>query len=253
MVQFRRVMLAAAAAVLAAGAGSALSQTEAPKPASGQAAVDTSTGDAVSNPAFHGSEVIAFMGLKPGDRVADIVAGRFTRALSLAVGPKGHVYAVEPAEVVKVHPNVVTLIQGLASTPAFANVSLSTPPVNALDLPRGLDAVFIRQNYHDLHDKFMGPADIAGFNRAVFAALKPGGVFVVLDHAAAPGSGLSATETLHRIDPDAVINEVLAAGFVLDGTSYILANPEDPRDKNVFDGSIRGRTDQFLLRFRKPR
>jgi predicted methyltransferase len=82
--------------------------------------------------------------------------------------------------------------------------------------------------------------------------LKPGGVFVVLDHAAAAGSGLSATETLHRIDEAAVKSEVEAAGFVLDGESEVLRNPADPRDKNVFDPSIRGKTDQFLLRFRKP-
>ena len=98
----------------------------------------------------------------------------------------------------------------------------------------------------------MGPADVAAFNRAVFAALKPGGVFVVLDHAALPGSGLSATDTLHRIDPETVKQEVEAAGFVLDGESKVLANPADPKDKKIFDPSIRGRTDQFLLRFRKP-
>jgi predicted methyltransferase len=111
---------------------------------------------------------------------------------------------------------------------------------------------FIRQNYHDLHDTFMGPADVPAFNRNVYAALKPGGVFVVLDHAAAAGSGLRDTDTLHRIDIAAVKSEVEAAGFVLDGESAVLANPADSHDKNVFDPSIRGRTDQFLLRFKKP-
>jgi predicted methyltransferase len=113
--------------------------------------------------------------------------------------------------------------------------------------------VFIRQNYHDLHDRFMGPADVPAFNRAVYAALKPGGVFVVLDHAAAKGSGLAATDTLHRIDADAAAAEVLAAGFKLDGQSDVFANPADPHDKNVFDPSIRGHTDQFMFRFRKPK
>jgi predicted methyltransferase len=120
-------------------------------------------------------------------------------------------------------------------------------------LPSGLDAVFIRQNYHDLYDKFMGPADVPGFNKAVFAALKPGGVYVVLDHAAVAGSGIGATETLHRIDPARVKSDVLAAGFKLDGESSILANKADDHTKNVFDPSVRGHTDQFLFRFKKPK
>jgi len=209
--------------------------------------------DALSDPSMKGGEVIAFMGVKPGDRVADIVAGRFVRALSQAVGPKGKVYAVEPAEVVKVHPEILTMLKTLTADPAYANLVVTTAPVNAPDLPGGLDAVFIRQNYHDLHDKFMGPADVAGFNRNVFAALKPGGVYVVLDHADAPGAGLSGTEGRHRIDEATVKAEVTAAGFVLDGESAILANPADDHSKMVFDPAIRGKTDQFLLRFRKPR
>jgi predicted methyltransferase len=98
----------------------------------------------------------------------------------------------------------------------------------------------------------MGPADVAAFNRQVYAALKPGGVYVVLDHAAAAGSGIGATETLHRIDPARVKSDILAAGFKLDGESKILANPADDHSKNVFTPEIRGHTDQFLMRFRKP-
>lgn len=209
--------------------------------------------DAITDPAMKRAEVLAFIGVKPGDRVADIVAGRFVRALSVAVGPKGKVYAVAPAEVVKIHPEVVGLLKGLAAQPDYANVEVSTPPINTPALPAGLDAVFIRQNYHDLHDKFMGPADVAAFNRAVFAALKPGGVYVVLDHAATAGSGLGATESLHRIDPASVKAEVTAAGFALDGESVVLANPADDHAKMVFDPTVRGRTDQFLFRFRKPK
>jgi len=145
------------------------------------------------------------------------------------------------------------MLQGLTADPAYANVVVSSQPINAPALPAGLDAVFIRQNYHDLHDKFMGPADVAAFNRNVFAALKPGGVYVVLDHGDAAGTGLKDTDTLHRIDVAAVKSEVLAAGFVLDGESAVLANPGDDHTKNVFDPSIRGKTDQFLLRFRKPK
>jgi len=98
----------------------------------------------------------------------------------------------------------------------------------------------------------MGPANVPAFNRNVFAALKPGGVYVVLDHADAAGTGLKDTDTLHRIDEAAVKAEVLTAGFVLDGESSILANPADDHTKMVFDPAIRGKTDQFLLRFKKP-
>ena len=125
--------------------------------------------------------------------------------------------------------------------------------MNTLGLPSGLDAVFIRQNYHDLYDKFMGPADVPGFNQQVYAALKPGGVYVIIDHSAKAGAPMSVTETLHRIDVDRVKKDVLAAGFRLDGESQAFANAADDRTKNVFDPAIRGKTDQFMLRFRKPR
>jgi predicted methyltransferase len=209
--------------------------------------------DALSDPALKGPEVIAFIGVKPGDKVADIVGGRFTRALSQAVGPNGKVYAVETAEVVKAHPDVIALMDSAASAAPGHNIEVSQTPVNAMALPKGLDAVFIRQNYHDLYDKFMGPADVPGFNRQVYDALKPGGVYVILDHAAVKGADMSVTEKLHRIDRDRVISDVTKAGFKLDKESDILANPADPHDKMVFDPSIRGKTDQFLLRFRKPR
>jgi len=208
--------------------------------------------DALSDPALKRAEVLAFVGVKPGDRIADIVAGRFVRAFSEAVGPTGKVYAVATAEVIKAHPDLMGMLNGIASAPGYSNVVVSATPVNDMGLPHHLDEVFIRQNYHDLHDKFMGPADVPGFNRQVFEALKPGGVFVVLDHAAVSGSGLAATETLHRIDEAAVKSEVEAAGFVLDGESHILANPADDHSKMVFDPAIHGKTDQFLLRFKKP-
>ncbi len=207
--------------------------------------------DALKDLSLKAPEVIAFIGLKPGDNVADIVGGRFVRSLSQAVGSTGSVYAVETAEVAKIHPEVMKVMNMVAADPAYANVKVSAAPV-ATPLPKGLDAVFIRQNYHDLYDKFMGPADVAAFNKSVFAALKPGGVYVVLDHADAPGAGLTHTETLHRIDEARVKADVLAAGFVLDAESQILANPADDHTKMVFDPVIRGKTDQFLLRFKKP-
>jgi predicted methyltransferase len=209
-------------------------------------------GDAMTDPTLKKDEVIAFIGLKPGQRIADIVAGRFVHAFSAAVGPKGKVYAVMPAEVIKAHPSVADGLKNLPK-PEFANVEVLTPAINDMDLPKGIDAVFIRQNYHDLHDKFMGPADVPAFNRHVFEALKPGGVYVVLDHSAPAGTGLADTDTIHRIDEATVKSEVEAAGFKLDGESHIFANPKDDRSKMVFDPAIRGQTDQFLLKFRKPR
>jgi predicted methyltransferase len=202
------------------------------------------------DPAWKVPEVIAFIGLKKGDKVADIIGGRLTASLAEAVGPTGKVYAVETAEIVKGHPKILEMMKALAAK--SPNVVVSDDPV-ATPLPSGLDAVFIRQNYHDLYDKFMGPADVPAFNKAVFKALKPGGVYVVLDHTAAAGSGIDATDTLHRIDPARVKADVLAAGFKLDAESSILANQSDDHSKNVFDPSVRGHTDQFLYRFKKPK
>jgi predicted methyltransferase len=227
---------------LAAAAVPAIAQQPQPK----------APGDATVDPALKGPEVIAFIGVKPGDRVADVIGGRFTRSLVQAVGPKGKVYAVETAEIAKTHPEAVKSMNA-AKDAGAANLEISTTPVNAMDLPKGLDAVFIRQNYHDLYDKFMGPADVPGFNKQVFDALKPGGVYVILDHSAVKGAPMTVTETLHRIDRDRVVADVTKAGFKLDKESSILANPADPRDKMVFDPSIRGKTDQFLLKFRKPK
>ena len=209
--------------------------------------------DALTDPAMKGPEVIAFIGLKPGQKVADIVAGRFVRAESQAVGPKGKVYAYEPDEIVKTHPEAMASVNKIIADPAYANVVALTAPTNAANLPKGLDAVFIRQNYHDLYDKFMGPADVPGFNTQVYAALKPGGVYVILDHADAAGTGISGTEGRHRIEEARVKEDVLAAGFKFDGESNILANPADDHSKFVFFPAIRGKTDQFLLRFKKPK
>ena len=201
-------------------------------------------------PAWKAPEVVDFIGLKKGDKVADIVAGRLTASLAQAVGTSGKVYAVVTAEVAQRYPDALAHMKELASH--SPNVIVTAEPV-ATALPSGLDAVLIRQNYHDLYDKFMGPADVPAFNKAVFAALKPGGVYVVLDHAAAAGSGIRATDTLHRIDPQRVKSDVLAAGFKLDAESSILVNHEDDHTKNVFDPSVRGHTDQFMLRFKKPK
>ena len=201
------------------------------------------------------AEMIAFAGIKPGSRVMDLVpgGGYFTHIFAKVVGDKGYVYAYTPTEL---DPIIQKRKPGADPTKqfmAYSNVTVLHQPIDKLTAPESLDVVWTAQNYHDLHDKFMGPADLAVVNKAVFDALKPGGYYVILDHAAKDGSGLSATDTLHRIDEAVVKQEVQAAGFKLVAESRVLRNPNDPRDKLVFDPSIRHHTDQFLLKFMKPR
>ncbi len=118
--------------------------------------------------------------------------------------------------------------------------------------PEPLDVVWTSQNYHDLKDSFFAPADTALVNKAVYDALKPGGLYIVLDHSAENGSGIRDTDTLHRIDEAVVKKEVEAAGFKFVGESNVLRNKDDARTLKVFDKEIRGHTDQFILKFRKP-
>jgi len=208
------------------------------------------TRDADRKPA----QTLVFTGVKSGDKVADYVAdaGYFTRLFASIVGSKGHVYAVEPTAFFKFEHFVkaVAELQGYAVT--HPNITVTTAAaLEGLKFPEKLDLFWISRNYHDLHDEFMGPVDIAAFNKAVYLALKPGGVYVILDHSAAPGASSDVTETLHRIESSTVRQEVEAAGFKFDSESSILANPADPRSARVFDGTIRGHTDQFILKFRK--
>ncbi|WP_293369596.1 methyltransferase [Phenylobacterium sp.] len=249
VIALRRGLLVLAVAALAAGG--ALAQ---PPKFDVHAPIDPSRGDALSNPTYHGPEVLKFIGVKPGWKVADIFPGRFTTAIAQAVGPKGKVYGFMPDEIIKVHPGIADLKAARAKDAAWANVTPLASPMNDMALPDGLDAVFIRQNYHDLHVRFMGPADVPAFNRKVFAALKPGGVFVIIDHVAPAGMDVTtASNRFHRIDPETVKAEVEAAGFKFDGESKVLADPTDDHTKMVLETSILGKTDQFLFRFRKPK
>ena len=214
------------------------------------APTDPSRGDALSNPVYKGPEVIKFIGLKSGQKIADM----FTTAFAKTVGPRGKVYSVTPSEMIKVHPEITDQMNQHKADAAYKGVEFSTPSINDLVLPDKLDVVFIRQNYHDLHTTIMGgPVDVPAFNRKVFAALKPGGVFVILDHVALAGSGMNGPNRLHRIDPEIVKQEMAAAGFVFDGESDVLHNTTDDHTKMVLDPAILGNTDQFLMRFKKPR
>jgi len=198
------------------------------------------------------SEVLKFAGVKSGQKIVDFMpgGGYFTRLFSVAVGPKGKVYAFAPTEVAKFAKGGLPA-NGTAD-PKRPNVTYLVVPVAEFSTPTRVDMVWTSQNYHDLHDPFMGPPDMMKFDKAVYNSLKPGGTFVVLDHAAAPGSGVSSTNTLHRIDPAVVKQEVTAAGFVFVGESDLLRNPADDHTAKVFDPAIRGHTDQFIYKFRKP-
>ena len=200
------------------------------------------------------AELIAFAGIKAGDRVADFMPGNgyFTRIMSDVVGGDGHVYALLPDEqLANCAPEEVAGTKSLAGDPSYANVTVLNASTARFEIS-GLDVIWTAQNYHDLHDSFMGPADVAALNRLFFKALKPGGIYLVIDHVAEPGSGLRDTESLHRIDPMRLRQEVLAAGFVLDAQSRVLRNSGDDHRLSVFDPRVRGRTDQVVYRFRKP-
>jgi len=137
-----------------------------------------------------------------------------------------------------------------ATLSAYPNVEVVVSDLGALTMAQPVDLVWTSENYHDFHN--IPGADINAIDRAIFALLRPGGSFYVEDHAA-PGTGVSATSTLHRIDPQAVRDELRAAGFRLEAESPLLANPADPHTAGSRDPSIRGHTDRFAMRFRKPR
>ncbi|HEY1890057.1 MAG TPA: hypothetical protein VGG63_06605 [Steroidobacteraceae bacterium] len=192
---------------------------------------------------------LAFAGVQPGMSVAELFpgGGYFTRLFSKVVGPKGHVYEFVPPP----KGDKPIAVSAIAQDPQYGNISISIWPVGRLPVREPVDLVWTSQNYHDLHN--IPGLDVAAFDKAIYGALKPGGVFIVLDHVAPAGSGFSDTNTLHRVDPEAVKKEVTSAGFEFVGESDVLHNRRDSHKKAVFDPSIRGRTDQFIYEFRKPK
>jgi predicted methyltransferase len=193
------------------------------------------------------AEMLAFAGVKPGMKVAELApgGGYFTRLLSDSVGPDGKVYAVSTRPLPWLD----------AWNADHHNVVLQSSPLPAPLAPEPVDLVWTTQNYHDFKNR---PADASGkdgaaqYNAAAFAALKPGGVYLVSDHQGAPGTAATQTGTLHRIEDAVVIREVEAAGFKLAGRSDVLRHPADDHTAKVFETGVRGKTDQFVLRFVKP-
>jgi predicted methyltransferase len=195
--------------------------------------------------------VMAFSGVRPGWKVGEYLpgGGYYTRMLSDVVGPKGKVYALETSTWGQKN---VDSTKKVLDEPGRGNVALDVAPLGSFHLPEKVDLFWTTLNYHDLHVPKYANVDMAAFNKAVFAALKPGGIYLIEDHAAAAGTGYTVSPTLHRIERATVIQEVTEAGFRLDDESSALANPADDHSKVVFDPSIRLKTDQFILKFRKP-
>lgn len=182
------------------------------------------------------ASIMAFAGVEKGQTIVDMIAGRgyYSELFALAVGETGTIYT---------HMSRADD----ARTAMFSNMKKLEDP-NLEDLDFKVDLVFTALNYHDTvnSDKFDRQAMLANIK----AHLNEGGLFVVIDHAAAAGTGKSTTNTLHRIDKDFVINEVVSAGFILDGESADLESDKDDRTLKVFAPSVRGNTDRFVLRFK---
>jgi predicted methyltransferase len=209
--------------------------------------------DAVAKPA----EVLAFLGVQPGMRVADMfsASGYYTELLARTVGVKGQVIAYNNP------PYAKFAEKGIATRYAdgrLGNVRQVTAEIGDLQLaPASLDAALFVMSYHDAYwrpeDGSWNKTDPAELLKVLFTGLKPGGVVVVQDHVATPGGDTAkVVDTLHRIDPALVKQDFAKAGFVFDGESKVLAHPQDDHTKLVFDEAIRGKTDQFIYRFRKP-
>ena len=253
----RKTFLIAAVAIVLAGCGS----KPAENPKFSQAALDRALADPARAAQREAADarrkpgpLIALAGIKPGDKVLDLIPGDgyWTRIFSKIVGPEGKVYAVWPEPYARTATGNVHTLRQLSADKYYGNIVTEVQPTTMLTAPEPLDVVWTSQNYHDYPDEFMGKGDPSILNKAVFQILKPGGTYMIIDHAAKPGRGMADTDTLHRIDPEGVRRQVEAAGFRFAGESKVLANPDDPLDVPVFDKSIRGRTSQFAYKFVKP-
>ncbi len=196
-------------------------------------------------------EVLKFANINPGQVIVDYIpgGGYFTRIFSNAVGKNGKVYSLTPQLFIDKFAKGV--IPNISSEQGHENnIGLASNNDN-LNIPQNIDVFWTAQNYHDVR-LYLGDGTTQKLNQAVFAALKSGGYYIILDHSGKPNLSEEGIKNLHRIDVNTVIKEVTEAGFVLDASSEILKNPADDLTLNVFDPAIRGKTDQFILRFKKP-
>lgn len=254
-----RLLLGAAAALAVVGCtttGAAAPSYVDPHPPATAAAIAAAVADPTRLEAQVGrdearrpADVLAFSQIGPGDAVLDLEAGAgyYTRMLSNLVGPEGRVHAVSSTFVAETYPQAVEAIAAFAAD--AGNVTTQTAAFDALEFDQTYDAAVMVLFYHDTA---WIPYDRAVMNQQIFDALEPGGTFLVIDHHAPEGSGVDNANTTHRIESSVVMEEILAAGFEFEAESDALAHPEDDRMANVFDESIRGQTDRFIYRFRRP-
>jgi predicted methyltransferase len=254
MSSFKRFAFAFSIAALAVPAGAS------PTPLSISAAVaakDRAADNVKMDEGRKPAQVLRFLGLRPGMTALDLFGGNryWSEIMAPAVGPKGKVLVWEPAQ-----------FYDPDSQKAFAefsakhpNVSIHSTPFEAIDLPKNsADFVMLNLNYHDTYwesAKYKIPRmEPSAFLKTVYAAMKPGATIGVIDHIASPNSDTRATvEKFHRIDPKVVLADFRRAGFTFVGSSNVLRNPADKHELMVFDPKIRGKTDRFVYKFRKPR
>ena len=203
--------------------------------------------DALRKPA----DTLAFSGVRPGMTIGEFYpgGGYFTFMLSDVVGPSGHVNGIENdrwKDAVEANEKVVKAVK-------LKNVSIETRPFGTVDFPKPLDLAWVTQNYHDLKIAEYGKVDTVAFDRAVYKALKPGGIYFILDHQGKAGMSEPEIAKMHRINRDLVVKEVTSAGFKLAAEGNFLRRPADDHSLPIFDKAIQGHTDQYALKFVKPR
>jgi len=198
------------------------------------------------------AEVLEFLGLQPGDTGVDIWAagGWYTEVLSNAVGDDGHVYSQNPPRVLQfrdgVHDKTLTarLADGRLGNVERIDMVLAESPI----AENSIDLAMTALNFHDVYNKD-GEEAAEAFMASVYAVLKPGGIFAVIDHVGNAGVDNSST---HRLDPALAKAAAVSTGFIVEAESDVLSHPDDDHTKMVFDSTIRGETDRFILKLRKP-
>src|SRR4051794_28456448 len=207
---------------------------------------DAKAADALRKPA----DTLAFSGVRPGMTVGEFYpgGGYFTTMLNDVVGPRGHVYGIENAG----WKGAVQANQDLLASGKWKNVSIVAAPFGTVSFPKPLDLAWVTQNYHDLKIAEYGKVDTLVFDRAVYKALKPGGIYFILDHQGPAGMTDEQIAKMHRINRDVVVKEVTSAGFKLVGEGKFLRRPGDDHSLPIFDKAIQGHTDQYALKFVKP-
>lgn len=248
-----RIMIALAALIALAPPALAAAPDYAAAVADAKRPADARALDESRKPA----ETLAFLGLKPGMKAADIMTGSgyWAEIMADVVGAKGKVTAFEPNQFYTAPEEQA---KWKALTERRPEVNWVRYPFEAFSAPaNSFDFTIINLSYHDLYwqsEQYRIPrTDPAAFVKTLYAATKPGGVVGIIDHVGQGSDTRALVDKLHRIDPAVVKADFTAAGFVLEAESPLLANPADDHARLVFDPAVRGKTDRFLFRFRKPR